>query len=277
MKTRVLTGLALFLPVLYLSGWAPEWLFMAVLIGLVERGLYEYFSISRQGGIKVLEAPGYVAGAAICLSAWAAVKLSYGPELAVVAIFIVLIPALAVWMIVDSRQYLSAVSATLFGILYIAFTLSCLFPLRFSRLGSQFADGRQIILFLLAIVCVGDIFAYFTGRTLGRRLIFPRVSPKKTIEGSLGGFTGSVVVGWAYAHAFWNVKPELTVILWAAGIAVAGQIGDLVESALKRSANLKDSGAILPGHGGLLDRVDSMLLAAPLFWVLLVFKNLLHK
>jgi phosphatidate cytidylyltransferase len=276
MKIRVLTGLALFFPVLYVSGWAPKWLFMAVLMAAVERGLYEYFFIAGQGGFKVFRASGYVAGAAICLAQWTALRSPSAFELAALTVFILLIPALAVWVASDSRDYLSSVSTTLFGLLYVAFTFSCLFPLRFSNLGSGFADGRQILLFLLAVVCIGDIFAYLTGRTLGRRLIFPRVSPKKTLEGSLGGLVASVIVGWVYAHAFWRIA-DWRVIVWAACIAVAGQVGDLVESALKRGANLKDSGAILPGHGGLLDRVDSLLLGAPLLWALLVFENLLRK
>jgi phosphatidate cytidylyltransferase len=277
MKTRVLTGLALLFPVLFLSGWAPPWLFMVVLIALVERGLYEYYFIARQGGLRVFQAPGYAAAAAVCLAQWAALRGPWAAELGTLVLFIVLVPALAVWLTPDSMDYLSGVSTTLFGVVYVGLTLSCLFPLRYSSVGLRFAEGRHVLLFLLAIICVGDIFAYFVGRTLGRRLIFPRISPRKTFEGSLGGLIASVVVGWVYARLFWRVAHWTAVIPSAACIAVAGQVGDLVESALKRSAHLKDSGDILPGHGGLLDRVDSLLVGAPVLWLLLIFDGLLRK
>ena len=277
MKTRVLTGLALFLPVVYLSGWAPKWLFMVVLLALVERSLYEYFFMARQGGLRVFRELGYPAGAVVCLSQWKSLGTSSAAELAALIIVVIVIPVLGLWMTLDSADYLIGVSTTLFGVIYTAFTLSCLFPLRFSRVGLRFADGRQILLFLLAVICVGDIFAYLTGRTLGRRLIFPRVSPRKTLEGSLGGLAASIIVGWTYARLFWRVSQWTTVIPCAACVAVAGQVGDLIESALKRSANLKDSGALLPGHGGLLDRVDSLLVGAPVFWLVLVFGRLFQK
>lgn len=277
MKTRVLTGVAIFFPAVYLIGWAPKWLFMAALIALVERGLYEYFFIARRGGLRPVPALGYVAGAVICLGQWASVLSSGTRELAILLVFILLVPVLGVWLMHDMTGYLTGVSVTLFGMFYVAFTFSCLFPLRFSQIGSRFADGRQILFFLFAVICVGDIAAYVTGRFLGRRLMFPRVSPKKTVEGSAGGLAASIIVGWAYARAFWQTTDWKTVILLAGCIAVAGQVGDLAESALKRSANLKDSGAILPGHGGLLDRIDSLLLGAPLLWLALITANLLHK
>jgi phosphatidate cytidylyltransferase len=278
MKIRVFTGLAILFPAAYVAGWAPKWLFMAVLIALVERGLYEYFFIARQGGLRIFPALGYVAGAAVCLAQWAGLgSHSSAPELATLIAFTILAAALGVWMAADSTQYLTAVSATLFGIFYIGFSCSCLFPLRFSMLGSQLANGRQILFFLLAVICVGDIFAYITGRAFGLRPMFARISPKKTVEGAFGGLAASIAVGVAYAWIFWRTTDWRTVILLAGCIAIAGQAGDLAESALKRSANLKDSGAILPGHGGLLDRVDSLLLGAPLFWLFLVAESLLRK
>jgi phosphatidate cytidylyltransferase len=278
MKTRVFTGFAILFPAGYIAGWAPKWIFMAVLIALVERGLYEYFNIARQERLKVFHGFGYVAGAAICLAQWAGLEsYSSAPELAILMTVTILVPALGIWMAPDAMQYLSAVSTTLFGVFYVGFTFSCLFALRFSRLGSRFADGRQILFFLLAVICVGDIFAYITGRAFGHRPMFARISPKKTVEGALGGLAASITGGWAYAWIFWRTADWRTVILLAGIIAVAGQVGDLAESALKRGANLKDSGAILPGHGGLLDRVDSLLLGAPLFWLFLIFENSIHK
>jgi phosphatidate cytidylyltransferase len=277
MKARVLTGLAILLPAAYLVGWAPKWLFMACLVALVERGLYEYFLIVRKCGLRVCSVTGYVAGAAICLSQWLGLYTGSVTELAALMIFTLLIPTFGVWATQDLKDYLAAVSTTLFGTLYVVFTLSSLFPLRFSALGSRFANGRQILFFLLAVICVGDIAAYFVGRLLGHTPIFPQVSPKKTVEGACGGLVASVIAGWGYAQAFWRTTNWGTVILLAGCIAVAGQIGDVAESALKRSANLKDSGAILPGHGGLLDRVDSLLFGAPFLWIFLVIESMVHR
>ena len=265
------------LPAAYLIGWSPRWLFMAVLIILVERGLHEYFFISSQAGLTVLPAAGYVVGALICLLQWLGLGDFGVLEVAGLAAVILAIPALAVWVVQDLKHYLAATSTTLLGVFYVAFAFSCLFPLRFSKLGSRFADGRQIVFFLLAVICVGDIFAYLTGRLAGRTLMFPRVSPKKTVEGAIGGFVASVAAGWGYSRGFWQAADWPTVILLASCVALAGQVGDLVESALKRGANLKDSGSLLPGHGGLLDRIDSLLLGAPVLWLALILGILIHR
>lgn len=276
MKTRVLTGIAILVPSVYLLGWSPKWLFLAVLIALVERGLYEYFFIAQQNSFPVFPAAGYAGGAAVCAAQW--VDLRYGGrlEFAVLIGVLLLVSAGTLWKIRELKQYLGCVCVTLFGIYYVAFTFSCLFPLRFSGLGVGLANGRQIVFFLFAVICIGDIFAYFTGRALGRRLLFPRVSPKKTVEGALGGLGASVALGWAWAHWFWQTDTWELAIVLAVCVAVAGQVGDFVESAMKRGARIKDSGAILPGHGGLLDRVDSLLFGAPVLWLALAVRSFIH-
>ncbi len=276
MKMRVLTGVAILVPAVYLIGWSPRWLFWGVLVILVERGLYEYFLIAREAGLKGFCRCGYVAGLVICVGQWADLHHPGALELAAILVVMLLISVLALWLVADFRLYAVGVTATFFGVFYVAFTFSCLFPLRFSDLGAGLANGRQMLFFLFAVICVGDIFAYFTGRFLGRKLIFPRVSPKKTVEGALGGLAASVLLGWAWAQWFWQTKRWETVILLALCVAVAGQLGDFVESALKRGANLKDSGDILPGHGGLLDRVDSMLFGAPALWLFLMLRHFIR-
>jgi phosphatidate cytidylyltransferase len=123
---------------------------------------------------------------------------------------------------------------------------------------------------LFVVIWAGDICAYLVGRSVGRIPLFPRISPRKTWEGSLAGLGGSLLASWAFAHWFWKPDNMKIVILLAAWIAVAGQVGDLVESAIKRGAHQKDSGALLPGHGGFLDRIDSLLFAAPALWLALL-------
>ncbi|PYV04890.1 MAG: phosphatidate cytidylyltransferase, partial [Acidobacteria bacterium] len=109
---------------------------------------------------------------------------------------------------------------------------------------------------------------------MGRTQLFGRVSPKKTVEGAMGGLAGSLFIAWGFARWFWQTADVKTVMLLAVLVAVAGQIGDLVESGLKRCAEMKDSGGLLPGHGGLLDRIDSLIFGAPALWLALALKDL---
>ena len=127
---------------------------------------------------------------------------------------------------------------------------------------------RQAVLMLFAIIWVGDSAGYYGGRAFGKHLLAPRVSPKKTVEGAVAGLLGSIFVGVIAGK--W-VLPEdwMNLIVLSAVTAIAGQIGDLAESTLKRSAGVKDSSSILPGHGGILDRLDSLFFAAPVFYWLL--------
>ena len=127
---------------------------------------------------------------------------------------------------------------------------------------------------LFLVIWAGDIFAYFIGRTVGRHLLFPRVSPKKTWEGSVAGFAGSLLAAWAYTHWVWRTADMVTVLFLAGLVAMAGQVGDLAESAMKRSAGVKDSGSLLPGHGGMLDRVDALLFGSAVLWLALALKDL---
>ncbi len=271
MMLRILTGLPLALIVLWLIGWGPQWLFLLALLVTVERGLYEFFALSRQAGIKAFPAVGYVAGGAICLGQAAELRKPGGLGSAVLVLVVLLTLSLALRWTSGLKQYLGAASSTIFGILYVAFTLSWLVPLRFS----EPASGRMLIFLLFLVIWAGDIFAFLAGRSIGRTPLFLRVSPKKTVEGAVGGFAGSLLVAWGFAGWFWKTADLKMVMLSAGLIALAGQVGDLVESALKRGANLKDSGTLLPGHGGLLDRIDSLLFGVPALWLAIALKGLL--
>jgi phosphatidate cytidylyltransferase len=135
-------------------------------------------------------------------------------------------------------------------------------------LGFLILIPRAWIILLFAIIWVGDSAAYYGGRALGKHLLAPQVSPKKTVEGAVAGLAGSVVAGLIGGVLVLH-EPWARIAAISALTAVAGQIGDLAESVLKRSAGVKDSSSILPGHGGILDRLDSMLFAAPIFYWLL--------
>lgn len=152
-----------------------------------------------------------------------------------------------------------------FGFLYVPLLLSHLVLL---RLGP---DGIKWIFFLLVIVMTGDSAAYYTGSSFGKRKLYPSVSPNKSIEGALGGLAGSLIGALIFRQL---VFPELSVIHCMAvtiPAAAMGQLGDLFESLLKRSCGVKDSGTIIPGHGGILDRLDSILFAVPVLYYYLRF------
>ena len=274
MKLRILTALVLIPPVIYLIGWSPQWLFLVALVATVERGLYEYFIITRQAGLKAFPAVGYVAGGALCLAQAAELQKAGSLGFIVLVLIVLCTLAIALRWTSDLKEYLGATTSTISGVLYVAFSLSLLVPLRFSAHLPAWATGRKLMLLLFLVIWSDDVFAFLVGRLLGRTLLFPRVSPKKTVEGALAGLAGSLLVAWGFTHWFWQTANLKTIMVWAGLIAVAGQVGDLVESAMKRGANLKDAGDLLPGHGGLLDRIDSLIFGAPTLWLALAVQGL---
>ena len=181
----------------------------------------------------------------------------------------------------DLRGGYPAAAASVFAFTYIALPMAMLVQLR-----QQWA-GAFYLLYLLLVVWAGDIFAYFIGRSIGRHFITPRISPKKTWEGAAASVVASVLVGWLlFSHGeqisstllraglierrdglFGLEQPAMgPIIMLTIVLNVAAQLGDLVESLIKRGAGAKDSGALLPGHGGMLDRIDALLFAAPVLW-----------
>jgi phosphatidate cytidylyltransferase len=126
--------------------------------------------------------------------------------------------------------------------------------------------GRQLVLFTLVLIWAGDMLAYFVGKSLGRVPMAPALSPKKTWEGAMGNVLASMIVAVLFAR--WMQTDVLTLLVIAGVANIAGQAGDLIESAYKRGAAVKDSGGLLPGHGGMLDRIDSLILATPAVWIL---------
>lgn len=181
----------------------------------------------------------------------------------------------------DLSTSFPAATLSVFAFAYIALPLAFLVQIR-----EQWSGGFML-LYLLLVVWAGDIAAFFVGRSLGRHLMSPRISPRKTWEGALASLIASVGVGillYTYAlpisSALLGIQlmerrdgyfalqspPLLTTLLLSAGINIAAQLGDLVESLIKRGARVKDSGTLLPGHGGMLDRIDALLFAAPVLW-----------
>lgn len=152
------------------------------------------------------------------------------------------------------------------GLLLVAFPLSFAVPLH-----ALWSFGPRLLLFALVITWAADTFAYFAGRAFGKHALAPHISPKKTWEGSIVGLGGSLLV--AYVFHFWLPIALPHLLAMATLGNIAGQAGDLLESACKRSAGVKDSGGLLPGHGGILDRIDALILCIPVIWYYLVIVN----
>jgi phosphatidate cytidylyltransferase len=160
----------------------------------------------------------------------------------------------------DDKDAPWMVAKQLMGLIYIPLFLSYLVLIRNGQ------DGILWIYFLLIVVFAGDIGALYAGSFLGKHKLCPAVSPGKTIEGSVGGLIANLGAGALFKYLFLSAYSWGLSILFFISVGIAGQIGDLFESELKRSAGIKDSGGILPGHGGILDRIDALLFAAPVAW-----------
>ncbi len=232
-------------------------LFFAMIAGVVLVGIYEFFSMTDKMGI---EGFGIVAG---CLSVLLLICFYLGgqylPEWGVVS----LIALTLAWMLTEQniKTALDQISYSFLGILYVA-GLSGYFLLI-----HRLPDGAHWVLFLFLITWLGDSAAYYGGRTFGRRLIAPTISPGKTIEGALFGLLGSLAGGLIAAFGFLQETSLWHCLLAALICGTIGQIGDFAESILKRTAGVKDSSGLFPGHGGFLDRVDSLLFAGPALYL----------
>lgn len=202
-----------------------------------------------------------VAAACICVGG------SYASADVILMTAVVAAGALAVARGVPDAGVLRDVAASVFPVVYIGLPLGSIAAVR------GFA-GREAVLLLMLTIVVSDSAQFYCGRALGRRPLAPTISPKKTIEGAIGGLvfgTAAMTIGgrWVFPDA-----PLLLLILVSAAVATLGIVGDLFESMLKRSAGVKDSSQIIPGHGGVLDRIDSWLFAAPLYYAFVRYLRL---
>ncbi|MCL5670209.1 MAG: phosphatidate cytidylyltransferase [Acidobacteria bacterium] len=272
MKRRILTGLPLALVVVYLIVQGREWLFVMAVLATVMICLHEYFHLSREAGLGGWPWMAYIGAGALCLGQMAVFKQLLPGESVLLLLLILAIPIAGLLTVSDLKSYSGALASTVLGVFYVGFAFSWIIPLRFA----DPVNGCNLTIMLFLVVWGEDIFAYVVGRMAGRIPLAKAISPKKTVEGAIAGLVGSVLVAWGFSYWFWQTGDQKTVILIAGVVALAGQAGDLVESALKRAADLKDSGTILPGHGGLLDRVDSLLFAVPTLWLVWHLKDFWH-
>ncbi|HBT82916.1 MAG TPA: phosphatidate cytidylyltransferase [Desulfuromonas sp.] len=258
MKQRIITALiALPLLILFLINAGPV-TFAGLVVVVATLALGEFYSMflptERRGERLLAMAAG--AGLTVLLC-WQRPHLFEAGLTAAVLVFALLF----LFRYRDLATVTTHLAAVCLGFLYLPLLLGHLALLRFLPF------GRQWIFLVLVIVMVGDSVAYFVGSAFGRRRLYPAISPKKSIEGALGGLLGSTLGALLCQVIFF---PQLTVVdclLLGAGLGLLGQVGDLFESMLKRATGVKDSGTMIPGHGGLLDRLDSLLFTfAPAYY-----------
>jgi phosphatidate cytidylyltransferase len=254
---RILSGLVLIV-VVGAAIWfltTPALLLVAEVVLVL--GFVEYAGLAEALGARI---PRVVSGTAAALAA-ASLALAYPLELPLLAALIA-VGAVIVGARVPGPGVLADASAALFPVLYLGLPLGALVAIHAT-------GGREAVLLLLSTIIVSDTAQYYSGRLFGRRKLSPLISPKKTVEGAIGGFL--VAPPAMVLLARWWLPGAGTSMLLLVGLLLVGVgiAGDLFESLLKRSAGVKDSSALIPGHGGVLDRIDSLLFAAPAFYLFL--------
>lgn len=289
MLKRIATAVVL-IPIvlaLILRAPVPVLALVAAIVALLT--IHEFLKLTESYGVQPLRLPTYVfVGIFFLLLAF---NVGNEKPLLSTAVFVYCLgfaAAIAPFLFLsiamrrtELRSGYPAAAAVVFAFTYIALPLGMLVQLR-----QQWA-GAFYLLYLLLVVWAGDIFAYFVGKSMGRHLMAPRISPKKTWEGAAASMVASIGMGWLlFRHAeqiseallhyglitrpggMYGLEiPEMgPIILLTIVLNIAAQLGDLVESLIKRGAGVKDSGAILPGHGGMFDRIDALLFAAPVLW-----------
>jgi phosphatidate cytidylyltransferase len=265
--TRVLSGAALVLIAVAAVFFAPPWLFLLIAEAIVVLSIREYRTLASGLGVS---APWALAGAVAMLVCFVvATEPMDGPSM-IVPLLMTAVVALGIltvsrWQ--GQSNALPAIAVALFPALYIGLPLGALVAIRQRH-------GTEALFLLMFTIMVSDTSQYYTGRLFGRIPLAAAVSPKKTVEGAVGGLmigTAALVI----AGHWWLVQPvpvdPLTRLSIGIAVVIAGIAGDLFESLLKRSAGVKDSSTLIPGHGGVLDRIDALLFAAPVYFVALRF------
>ncbi len=256
MLKRILTAIVLIPVVVALVVWAPLWLFFVGLLPFALLGLWEYLELAARLGAAPARLTVYLAALGLwVVAAWRQEHL-----------FAAFIGAsLVLFLLALARPQMTAdvfwaAAATIFGLSYVALPFALMLTVR------SMLHGAVALLYLLVLIWVTDTAAYFGGRALGRHKLAPSVSPGKTIEGTVISLLATVPAAF-YLFRFWFPDfPAVHGLLLGIIVNIVAQFGDLAESALKRGAGVKDSSGLLPGHGGMLDRIDSLLFAAPALW-----------
>lgn len=270
---RTMSGAILAVVMLGAIAWS-QWSFGLLLAALLAVGMTEFYSLAEEQGNKPQRVVGLVAGLVLFALNFAFVSddieiLGSARQAFAcgMAFLLLLLPAMFICELYRRRENPATnIGITFMGVVYVAlpFSLMCYIPI----IGSE-TWSPWVMLFYVFIIWANDVFAYLVGMSIGKHRLCERLSPKKSWEGFFGGIIGAVAMGLVAAYVqdgnYW-VWAGLALVA-----AVTGVLGDLVESMFKRAAGVKDSGTLIPGHGGVLDRFDAMLLSAPFVFVYMLF------
>jgi phosphatidate cytidylyltransferase len=257
-KKRLVTGTLLTVPVLAILAFGPYWSWCLLISLAIAAGLWELQGMVFSSKLSPLWSAVFLLGG-MALPVGAMLAGFQGLQLALILAFFSSCCCMLIFSPLDPRG-LARLSHYQLCWLYIPYLLS------YGLLLGRHPDGVRWVFYLLLVTAPGDIAAFYAGRKFGRRKLYPAVSPNKTVEGAVGGLCASLVFAGTYA---WFALPHVDsghLAILTLLLAALGQVGDLVESMIKRICGKKDSSQLLPGHGGLLDRVDSLLFVLPIAW-----------
>lgn len=261
---RVTTGLLLGFSLLFLLLYADAFWFFVLIVLTVGLALREYYKICLICQDNGLVFTGTLLGVIVPVALYVAGPKWFGGYL-IFAVFFIF--AYCLFTHKELASITNRIGIGVLGIVYIAFPMSHLILLRGLEQGSLW------IIFLFLIIIANDTFAYYGGRRFGRHKLSPTVSPNKTVEGAAWGLAGGVIIAIAFQQFFLIKSSIQEIVALSVFIGILGQLSDLFESLIKRSAGVKDSGSILPGHGGALDRIDSLIFPIPaLYYYLIIFR-----
>lgn len=272
MKTRILTA-AVALPIIIASIILPQWfysavwLFVALAAFSLAAGLFEFYSLAKKLELKADAGIGYLGAAALFVGFVFDAPFK-APELLILTLALFIIAVLVTQTFrfqKDFSRMLTGVGVTILGVIYVAFLGGFLVSIRTGFENSPNLSTHLLAFFFL-VIFGSDTGAYFAGRTFGKHKLAPAISPGKTVEGLIGGLIAAagfaaLATVWFFPELQYKFSIPLGIVLAAAGV-----LGDLAESAMKRGSNTKDAASLLPGHGGMLDRLDSLLFGAPILY-----------
>ncbi len=272
MKTRILTAAAalpLIIAAIILPSWYPVtvWLFVAIAAFALAAGLFEFYSLSKKLTLKADAGIGYL-GAAALFVGFVFDAPAKAPDLiiATFALFVIVVLISQTFRFKqDFSKMLTGVGVTILGVIYVAFLGGFLVATR-TGFGNVPNLSTHLLAYFFLVIFGSDIGAYFAGRAFGKHKLAPVISPGKTVEGLIGGLLAAAALAVIATAWFFHELPYQISIPLAIVIATFGVLGDLTESAMKRGSKTKDAASILPGHGGLLDRLDSLLFGAPILY-----------
>lgn len=259
---RFLTALV-FLPILFASIWFGGQVYFSALAAVaLLLGLIEYYSLTQKIGARSGYFQGIIAAAALLGAFYTGRQELIGP------ILVALVVVELIGQLLTNRDLpstLTGTATTIFGVMYVALLGGYIVALRVIS-DPRPAMPEKLLTFFFIVIFAGDTCAYYVGRFLGSHRLAPRISPAKTVEGAFGGLAGNLLAAAVAHYTFFPELPLRHVPAVALVLGVVSILGDLCESMLKRGAQTKDASQLLPGHGGLLDRLDSMLFNAPLLY-----------